>query len=116
MTFCLPQLIGLPVYKLLFYIRLHRVPGTEKLYLKTLLETEIDLSWSIMDINGNVYSEVTFKQILDASVSCPNGKSLFEVSCTIAEGFDIRINESCRKAYFPFIDFTNSFVWGKILW
>ena len=34
------------------------------------------------------------------------------MSCTIANGFDVRINESCRKSYYPFIDFTNSFVWG----
>ena len=45
-------------------------------------------------------------------MSCPNNKELFEVSCTISDGFDVRINESCRKAYFSFIDFTNSFVWG----
>ena len=47
-----------------------------------------------------------------ASITCPNNKELFEVSCTIADGFDVRINESCRKSYYPFIDFTNSFVWG----
>ena len=45
-------------------------------------------------------------------VTCPSGKKLFEVSCSRSDGFDIRINESCRKSYFPFIDFTNSFVWG----
>ena len=46
-------------------------------------------------------------------VTCPNGKELFEVSCTLSDGFDIRINESCRKSYFPFIDFSNSFLWGN---
>ena len=47
-----------------------------------------------------------------ASITCPNNKELFEVSCTIADGFDVRINDLCRKSYYPFIDFTNSFVWG----
>ena len=49
---------------------------------------------------------------LDPGVTCPDDKELFEVSCSISDGFDVRINESCRKSYFPFIDFTNSFVWG----
>ena len=48
---------------------------------------------------------------------CPAGaggaaRQLFEVSCTQADGFDIKINEGCRTKHFPFIDFTNSFVWG----
>ena len=45
-------------------------------------------------------------------VTCPSGKELFEVSCTVSDGFDIRINESCRKSYFSFIDFGSSFLWG----
>ena len=71
---------------------------------------------ALVGINGQFQLSkytVYFTNILDASVTCPNGASLFEVSCTISEGFDIRINESCRKTYFPFIDFTNSFVWGE---
>ena len=56
--------------------------------------------------------DIFASMILATSVTCPNNKELFEVSCTISDGFDVRINESCRRAYFPFIDFTNSFVWG----
>ena len=47
---------------------------------------------------------------------CPavggQSRELFEVSCTQADGFDIKINEGCRTKHFPFVDFTNSFVWG----
>ena len=48
----------------------------------------------------------------DASITCANGNNVFEVSCTVSNGFTIVVNEACRKSYFPMVDFANSFVWG----
>ena len=44
-------------------------------------------------------------------VRCQNQNELFEVTCSL-DGFMIRINEACRRSFFPFIDFGSSFVWG----
>ena len=50
--------------------------------------------------------------MLEATITCANGKELFEVTCSPTDGFDIKINEGCRKSFFSQIDFANSFVWG----
>ena len=34
------------------------------------------------------------------------------MTCSAADGFDIKINDACRQSFFPFVDFANSFVWG----
>ena len=49
--------------------------------------------------------------IIEATIQCAGGKELFEVTCS-PDGFDIKINDACRKSFFPQIDFANSFVWG----
>ena len=49
---------------------------------------------------------------LEATIVCANSKELFEVTCSPTDGFDIKINDACRKSYFSQIDFANSFVWG----
>ena len=51
-------------------------------------------------------------RLLAFDLSCPDNNQLFEVTCTVTDGFDIKINESCRKSNFDFIDFSSSFVWG----
>ena len=62
----------------------------------------------------SLYSSGDFDSIhiSEAAITCANSKQLFEVTCSQADGFDIKINEACRSTYFAFIDFTNSFVWG----
>jgi len=50
--------------------------------------------------------------ISEATIVCANSKELFEVTCSPTDGFDIKINDACRKSYFSQIDFANSFVWG----
>lgn len=49
----------------------------------------------------------------DAAIKCDDDKNLFEVDCDVKEGFKITVNDNCRKMYYQFIDFENSFVWGK---
>ena len=49
---------------------------------------------------------------IDAAITCPSGDSLFEVACSVDKGFTITVNEACRAAHFPMVDFANSFVWG----
>ena len=76
--------------------------------------TETSLGKYDQQLHNVTYIHVHFilKIFSATDVTCPNGKDLFEVSCSVSDGFDIRINESCRKSYFPFIDFANSFLWG----
>ena len=65
-------------------------------------------------LNGKIDSflDTKTKFNLDATITCANGKELFEVTCSAFDGFDIKINDACRKSYFSQIDFANSFVWG----
>ena len=56
-----------------------------------------------------IFPEIDF---LAFNLSCPDNNQLLLVSCSITDGFDIEINEACRKSNFAFIDFSNSFVWG----
>lgn len=49
----------------------------------------------------------------EAAITCSNNKELFEVTCNVATGFTIKINEGCRQSHFSMVDFANSFVWGN---
>ena len=46
------------------------------------------------------------------TANCPNGKSLFEVSCDTT-GFTVVINENCRSQKFGLVNFANGFLWGE---
>ena len=65
------------------------------------------------DQTTDIYTTTeSYNTTLSKSGSCQGGEELFQVSCSSVVGFIIEINEACRKIYFPFIDFSSSFVWG----
>ena len=47
-----------------------------------------------------------------ALTGCAGGKSLFEVTCAASTGFTVTINEACRTAKFPMVNFIHSYIWG----
>ena len=60
----------------------------------------------------SIFQQLITINNLDAAITCRNGQDVFEVSCTVDDGFTIIVNEACRQSYFPMVDFANSFVWG----
>ena len=60
---------------------------------------------------GSLFTRVSISAA--ALTGCAGGKSLFEVTCAATTGFTVTINEACRTAKFPMVDFTQSFIWGE---